>query len=517
MEDILSMGSLDNLDELDDIDDFEGLDDLEDTSSINEIDSIEDLEGLDESELDSLSDEFDNIDLDNSDDFTGGIETDDDLLDDSDTYTENDGIISSSGEFVIMKDDKENPFELKVVDINDIVVTPRIRQVSSVEDMVRSIKSTGLLLPVMVAPTMTENTYVLLDGWRRLMGCAKAGKRKITVIINNNISTPEIPIVESMYNHSRQYTMNEIITYIDYLEKEKGILNPTMIEYLLQLNSGDYTKLKDILSDNDPDIVEKLYEGVFTIDAAFKKLEQRRKKESVAEKEDKKAAKVYSDEEASGADQIAGSGEEVSEDGSLTEEQIKNLMSNVENLDEADEQDLGEMLEEDKNIKGFEAHKQKTGDREYIDPLIKKAVMARDKSTCQCCKRGGPQYTDILDYHHILPVFLGGSDVESNGIMLCVACHRLVHLYSTDDLHIDKALLEDNFDGLTDSQKEQYGNSEDIFEDEKKRFKRIIKLGSVIRNGIAAKGLNKKQYKEQHSNAGIGRRKPGVSSEQEKA
>jgi len=49
------------------------------------------------------------------------------------------------------------------------------------------------------------------------------------------------------------------------------------------------------------------------------------------------------------------------------------------------------------------------------------------------------------------------------------------------------------------------------------RLKRIIKLGSVIRKGIAAKGLNKEKYKEQHSNAGIGRRRPGVNATQEKA
>ena len=47
------------------------------------------------------------------------------------------------------------------------------------------------------------------------------------------------------------------------------------------------------------------------------------------------------------------------------------------------------------------------------------------------------------------------------------------------------------------------------------RFKRIIKLGSIIRKGMVAKGMNKEQYKKEHSNAGIGRRKPGVNAEQD--
>ena len=98
--------------------------------------------------------------------------------------------------------------------------------------------------------------------------------------------------------------------------------------------------------------------------------------------------------------------------------------------------------------------------------------------------------------------------------MLCVACHRLVHLYSTDDLHIDTALLNGSYDNLSEEDKDRYEN-EQIFEDEKKRFKRIIKLGSVIRKGMVAKGMNKEQYKKEHSNNGIGRRKPGVNAEQE--
>ena len=56
-----------------------------------------------------------------------------------------------------------------------------------------------------------------------------------------------------------------MINYIDYLEKEKGILSASMIEYLLQMNSGDYTKLKDILNDDDDDIVSKLMDGTYTI------------------------------------------------------------------------------------------------------------------------------------------------------------------------------------------------------------------------------------------------------------
>ena len=496
-------------------------DDLLDSDIEIEEDGTDDL-SFDDDDIDDTSDiEDDNTEVSESavDYSDGAIVEDINLHDDEDDEPislRDSDFINDSGNIVVQDatDKSEIGFELIYVDIDKIAITQRIRKMDSVEGLVQSIQSTGLLKPLVVAKTATDGLYVLLDGYRRILACARAGKTRVPCIVNNMVNTPEIPILEAMYNHSKNYSIKEQVDYINYLEKEKGIMNPAMIEYLLQMNSGDYTKLKDILNDNDDDIVTKLYDGVYDIATAFRKLEQRRKKETLEEKENKKAARVYDDEQQSGADQIQGSGEEATGD-ALTEDQISALAINAENLDEdIDDSSIDEMLEEDKNLEGFKPHKQKVGEREYVDPIIKKTVMARDKSTCQCCRRGGEQYVDILDYHHILPVFLGGEDTPENGIMLCVACHRLVHLYSTDDLHIDTALLTGSYDDLSDEDKAHYEN-EEIFEDEKRRFKRIIKLGSNIRKGIVAKGMNKEQYKKEHSNNGIGRRKPGVNAEQE--
>lgn len=519
--------------ELDDVDteesvDFDDLSDVLDTDESDGFDEFDDILGDDTFEESAKSidntkpqadvDAFASYHEEAIEDYSDGVLVDDSDLKDDDSYEDNNesDFISDTGNIVVQdKDnDAENGFELIYIDIENIAITRRIRKMQSVEGLVQSIQSTGLLCPLVVIPTATEGLYVLLDGYRRIQACARAGKTRVPCLVNTLVNTPEIPILEAMYNHAQKYSIKEQIDYINYLETEKGIMNPAMIEYLLQMNSGDYTKLKDVLNDNDEDIVTKLYDGIYDIATAFRKLEQRRKKETLEEKENKKAARVYDDEEESGADQIKGSGEEA--DGSaLTEEQIQALTINADNLDDdLDDTSINEMIEEDKNLEGFKPHKQKAGEREYVDPIIKKSVMARDKNTCQCCKRGGEQYVDILDYHHVLPVFLGGVDNVDNGIMLCVACHRLVHLYSTDDLHIDKALLEGSYSDLAEEQKSRFDN-EEIFEDEKKRFKRIIKLGSVIRKGIVAKGMNKEQYKKEHSNTGIGRRKPGVNAEQE--
>ena len=506
-EDLLDFGFDENsMDDAEEITSFDSLN-LDDDTVNNDI--TESNMNIDNNHEESISNNYD---------YTDGTVVDNlDLLDDDEEpeINRDSDFISGSGNIVVQdtSSDNENGFELVYIDIEKIAITQRIRKMESVEGLTQSIKSTGLLKPLVVAPTVTEGLYVLLDGYRRIQACARAGKSKVPCIVNNRVNTPEIPILEAMYNHSKDYSIKEQVDYIGYLEKEKGIMNPAMIEYLLQMNSGDYTKLKDILNDNDDDIVTKLYDGIYDIATAFKKLEQRRKKETAEEKENKKAARVYDNEEASGADQIEGSGEEA--DGNLTAEQLEALSLNIESLDEEiEDASLNELIEEDKGLEGFKPHKQKTGDREYIDPIIKKTVMARDNSTCRCCKRGGEQYVDILDFHHILPVYLGGADTPENGVMLCVSCHRLVHLYSTDDLHIDKALLSSDYSDLNEEQQSRFEN-EQIFEDEKNRFKRIIKLGSQIRKGIVAKGLNKEQYKKEHSNNGIGRRKPGVNGAQE--
>lgn len=446
--------------------------------------------------------------------------TDFEYADDDGTYISNDELmedvivdessdfISDTGDIVVMDNSETGDnFKLEYIDIENIAIVRRIRTNQNIDGLLRSIKSTGLLSPIVVAPTATEGVYVLLHGFRRMLCCARAGIRRIPSIINTKVSTPEIPILEAMYNHNKQYTIKEMIDYIDYLEKQKGIMSASMIEYLLQMNSGDYTKLKDILNDNDDDIVSKLMDGIYNIETAFKKLEQRRKKESAEEKEIKKAEKVYSDEEESGAKQLAGSGEAGNEDVALTDDEIKSLAISVSDLDTGlEDASLSDMIENGKNTPGFEAHKQKVGDREYIDPVIRKTVMARDNFTCACCKRGGESFVDVLDFHHILPVYLSGSDTPENGITLCLTDHRLVHLYAMGDLHLPATKTKEEID-------EMDHEARVIYNDEQMRFKRVVKLGQVIRDGMAMKGIKREQFKKSHPISNIGRNKPGEIQE----
>lgn len=539
-------------------DDFAGLDDLDTDESQVKIRDIDDDDNIDlddsilsddadqseddsseQSEDDETDHSDDNYSLlneemddesDTSDSESGHVEADDDgtvidgddLLSEDTDDDENARIISqrnSSNNFlgdtptqisVASSDTNQDTFRMVYADIGKIAVTKRIRTSQNVDDLQKQISETGLLEPITVGLTRTEGVYVLLDGFRRLIACAKLGKTKIPCVINRNINTADIPIVTALYNKNKVYTIKEIIEYISYLEKDMGIMNPQLIEYMLPLNPGDYNKLKDVLADNDDDILDKLYSGVFTIDQAFKKVEKNRKSMTQDEKDMKKLQQAT--ENGQDMEKVKDQGEELSqaedEGSNMTEEQLNQLGANAQSLDDnLDDQSVEEMDKAANEIdNSFKPHQQKVGEREYIDPNLKKQVMARDGYKCWCCKTGGEAFVDVLDFHHIIPVFLGGKDTKENAVMLCLTCHRMVHLYQTRDLYLPDPKSEDEVNAMTDGERAMY-------EAERNRYKRIIKLGTFIREGMHQKGMNLQQYKKEHPIGNIGRNKPGQGQE----
>lgn len=477
----------------------------------------EDIDG-ESDESDVSGSESDHVEADND----GTVIDGDDLLSEDTDDDENARVISqrnSSNNFlgdtptqisVASSDTNQDTFRMIYADIGKIAVTKRIRTSQNVDDLQKQISETGLLEPITVGLTRTEGVYVLLDGFRRLIACAKLGKTKIPCVINRNINTADIPIVTALYNKNKVYTIKEIIEYISYLEKDMGIMNPQLIEYMLPLNPGDYNKLKDVLADNDDDILDKLYSGVFTIDQAFKKVEKNRKSMTQDEKDMKKLQQAT--ENGQDMDKVKDQGEELSqaedEGSNMTEEQLNQLGANAQSLDDnLDDQSVEEMDQAANEIdSSFKPHQQKVGEREYIDPNLKKQVMARDGYKCWCCKTGGEAFVDVLDFHHIIPVFLGGKDTKENAVMLCLTCHRMVHLYQTRDLYLPDPKSEDEVNAMTDGERAMY-------EAERNRYKRIIKLGTFIREGMHQKGMNLQQYKKEHPIGNIGRNKPGQGQE----
>ena len=400
--------------------------------------------------------------------------------------------LNSNGDIVVMDpEDNGDNFELKYIPIENISVVTRIRKSKMVEDLVQSIRSTGLIEPIVVAPLKTEDLYVLIAGYRRLLACARAGIRNVPAVVNRKVTTTEIPILEALYNHCSRYSMKEIVDYIDYLEKEKGIVSASMIEYLLQLDNGDYAKLKDILEDDDDDIVSKLMEGQITIAQAFKNLENRRKKESKEEKDLKKTAKVYADAEESGASQLADSGESGNDDIALTDEEIESLAFSMDDINDVEDKSLEEMVKEGYEMEGYEHNKQdRDTDNDRIAPEVRKAVIARDNCKCVICGFGGPGLESLLDVHHVIGVAQGQKDDPDLCVSLCITDHMAVECWAYGKLPV---MGIDKMD-----------------EEEQVRIKKIIKLGNKKREAMIRLGKKREQIKEEGKKATQLRRMPGA-------
>lgn len=527
----LSDSKFSEIGEIDDDDEEYGFDfntdstESEDTDEYDESDSEDEsddelayLTGFggdtsdDESESTEVSDESDNIDSSISDESTnenvfnsGYSEVDDNEYesDDEDKFVgvaddgeiiedDRESPVDEYGNLRIMDDTEGDAFDFQYIDIDNIVVGERIRRQNNSEALTTSVRGTGLLMPIVVAPTATEGLYALVNGLGRLISCAKSGIRRIPCVINKKAKTTELRLLEAMYNHSRPYGIKEMLDFIEYLEKERGINKPITIEYLLQMDTGDYTKLKDVMSDNDENIVTPLLNGQMSISQAFKKLEARRKKESREEKENRKAAEVYSDTEKSGTSDIDNVGETGDDGVKLTDEELSKLGFVAENLDDGlEDESLADMIEEGKTMEGFEPHKQDWKNRERLDPALRKAVLARDDNTSRVDPNiSGQEYVECLDVHHIHEVYLGGSDDIDNLITVDIISHKLIHLWARGELHI--------------------GDLESMSESEQEKFKRIIKLGNVIRKDMQAKGMKVAELKEVDNAGTIGRTKPGT-------
>lgn len=384
-------------------------------------------------------------------------------------------------------------FSLKYLTPQDIIVWgPRIRKNTDITALVTSIRNDGLLLPLVVAPTQTEGRYVLIKGARRLLACATLGKKRIPCLINSQITISDIHVVEPLYSHTKPYTVSDMLAYIDYLKDEKNITAPSMIEYLLNLNSGDYMKLMDIMDDNDDEIVSALLTGQLDIGGAFKKLEQKRKKMGKEKMSNARTEKIYNDAQTYGTDILADSGETGS-DAELTEDEIKAIVDGVGDLDDVTDVDGEELKQQGDSIDGYQAHKQDPNNRERLDPKLRKAVLARDNNHCRICGMGGQEYSEVLDVHHIQEVYLGGDDNIDNLITACTCCHKLIHLWGRGELQVRP------FDQMNEA--------------EATKFKRIIKLGNAIRQGMAAKGMKKEQLKKLDQADTIGRRLKGSSDQ----
>lgn len=399
----------------------------------------------------------DSVLLENEDSATGGLDSSNSKVS---FYPEDDGSLPSA-----LKIKSKISLSFETIKIEDIV-TSEFKKISR-QDTIIGLKGVigewGVVNPIHVLKLEDDNLFMMLDGLRRVFGALRNGKSDIWAIVWD-FSDPEegkemANVISLMINRSQKFKTKELWEQMQILE-EANAASPGFIEYLLQLNSGDAMKLKDVmLSDIEyAEIREDLMSGITTIDSAYRKLCNERKKENRLAKEDYLVIDSTTN----------STPEEISDEQQLSVDEVKDLLdltstdvgeSSLDDLDRSSEARGGDQVQDPK-------------DRKPLDPNLKKAVLVRDDFTCQCCGIGGEQWLSILVCHHIIEVVQGGPDTLDNLVTLCINCHITLHNYAWGKIYV---------------------KLDELDAEEQQTFKKIFKYGNIIIEADKRIGRSKEQ------------------------
>lgn len=287
-----------------------------------------------------------------------------------------------------------------------------------------TIKDLGVLDPidVMTVPEESEDDdykYVLIAGLRRVFGALKNGQTEIDAIVwdfkDKDQGSDLALYLGLLLNKTQRRSWAETWHLYQILELQSAI-TPGTLEYLLQLESGDAMKLKDVMLCDYDEVKQALLNDEKTLDGAYKLLSKLRKEEDRLAAED--AMGVAEDVE--GASDVADS--HVGERGTLSDQDVLELLEMADSADgDVEGDDFSDLN------KGVDEH-QVVGERHPLDPALKSAVLARDNFRCRCCGFGGPAALGIIAAHHVIPVHCGGADTIDNLVTLCLNHHLLIHI-----------------------------------------------------------------------------------------
>lgn len=306
------------------------------------------------------------------------------------------------------------------------------------------IKDLGVLTPihVMTVPEESEDDdykYVLIDGLRRIFGALKNGQEEINAVVwdfeDKDKGADLALYIGLLLNRQQRRDWAEIWHLYQVLEAQSPI-TPGTLEYLLQLQSGEAMKLKDVMLCNYDEVKELLVTGQKDLEACYKMLAKLRKEEDKLAMED---ATGVSDS-VEGAEDLAG--DNTGEQGQLSEQDVLELLEMADSFDE-------NVSDEDfDSLNTGVSDSQAGGERHPLDPALKSAVLKRDNFKCQCCGFGGAAALGVLAVHHKLPVhtFAKGqpTDYMENLTTLCLNHHILVHVAERNGgkLHMTKEEFE---------------------------------------------------------------------------
>lgn len=265
--------------------------------------------------------------------------------------------------------------------------------------------------------------YIVVDGFRRVFAGKKNGLTGCNAVIwefkDKDLGSQLITSLSRLLNREQRHSWSEIWYLYQILELQSS-MSPGTLEYLLQLESGDAMKLKDIMMCDYQEVIDTLMEDKKTLSQCYNMLQKLRKEEDSLMLEDQKG--ISEVEEAKGI---------VNEDDGksvLSDEDVKEILEMSESFDgELSEEDFDELMGND-----IADDRQTVGDRRPLDPALRAAVLTRDGYSCQVSGVGKGLPADvalaILNVHHKVPVHAGGTDSMDNLITVSLDVHTLIHI-----------------------------------------------------------------------------------------
>ena len=292
--------------------------------------------------------------------------------------------------------------------------------------------------------------YLLLDGFRRVFAGVKVGLDSCPAVVwsfkDSDVGREASVNLSLILNKNQKHNWKEVWGMFEVLELNE-VMAPSSLEYLLQLESGDAMKLKDVMLCEYDEVKEDLLSNKKNLYQAYNQLQKLRKEEDKLQMEDNMGISVTE------------SGEAVTEDQErprLSDNEVKEVLDLVNSDDiEFSDDNFGEWSGEDLPDNWQD---RKAGDR--IDEDLRQSILERDRFTCQVSGfgRGLKPATvrRLLEVHHIIPVSLSGLDSEENLITLSKDTHALIHIIASQGGKL--GMSRETYESLTENEKEFYKN-----------------------------------------------------------
>ena len=380
--------------------------------------------------------------------------------------------------------------EIKRIKVREIGFTDPVKKgrAETMTGLTAVIKDLGVLDPIDVMTVEDPDDdfkYILISGLRRVYGALKNGIEEVDAVVwdfkDKDRGSDLALYLGLLLNRHQRRNYGEIWHLYQVLELQSAI-TPGTLEFLLEMESGDAMKLKDVMLCDYEEVKQALLSGEKTLDGAYKLLSKLRKEEDRLAMEDATGVADAVD----GVDEITS--DNTGEGGQLSDQDVLELLEMVDGIDdEVGDEDFGDI-----NQSAFADERQKVGDRHPVDPAIRQGTFQRDNFKCRCCGTGGVAFLATLVYHHAIPVHCGGADTVENGLTLCDSCHQTLH-------------CSEKAGGKIPMTKEQF---EEYSEQDQERIKRIIKYAKVAVEAAKRKGISREKIAEE-ANRSARHRMPG--------